>query len=370
MKIMVLGGTGAMGIPLVEMLADNRENVIYVTSRTEKTSRFSNVHFIKGNAMDEEFIKSIMEETEFDVIVDFMIYPTKMFETRAELLLDKTAHYIYFSSSRVYADSKEELTESSERLLDVCKDEKYLKTDEYALRKARTENYLVKSGNKNFTIIRPYVTCNYVRMQLGFYEKEQWLYRALRGKTIVFPEALEEKYTTITYARDVAKYLVRIIEINHPSGDVFNVALGDTITWGDVLKIYIEKIQDLTGRKVKIKLTKDIDRLGTLLGAHNQIKYDRMYDRFFNNKKVCEYTGIYEHTDINSTISECIFEFLESGEHYRNIVWSLEGYMDRLSGEWEPINKIDNMKHRATYLVYRILPFDLAEGIRKLMTPN
>lgn len=50
------------------------------------------------------------------------------------------------SSSRVYADSQTPITENSPRLLDVYKEEEYLKTDEYALSKARQEDILHRSG--------------------------------------------------------------------------------------------------------------------------------------------------------------------------------------------------------------------------------
>ena len=67
------------------------------------------------------------------------------------------------------------------RLLDVSHDSIYLKTDEYALAKARQEDILRKSGKNNWTIIRPYITYSESRLQLGVLEKEAWLYRALKG---------------------------------------------------------------------------------------------------------------------------------------------------------------------------------------------
>ena len=85
-----------------------------------------------------------------------------------------------------YANENGRITEKSKRLLDVCTDEEYLKTDEYALTKVRQENILLSSGKKNWTIIRPYITYNVERLQLGVYEKENWLYRALHGRSIVF----------------------------------------------------------------------------------------------------------------------------------------------------------------------------------------
>lgn len=55
---------------------------------------------------------------------------------------------------------------------------KILSIDEYAITKAHQENLLINSKNKNWTIIRPYITYSEQRLQLGTFEKEDWLYRA------------------------------------------------------------------------------------------------------------------------------------------------------------------------------------------------
>ena len=53
---------------------------------------------------------------------------------------------MFLSSSRVYASQESPIREDSMRLLDVSHDSIYLKTDEYALAKARQEDILRKSG--------------------------------------------------------------------------------------------------------------------------------------------------------------------------------------------------------------------------------
>lgn len=50
------------------------------------------------------------------------------------------------SSARVYAENNALISEDSPRLLDVSTDAVYLRTNEYALAKAREENILRNSG--------------------------------------------------------------------------------------------------------------------------------------------------------------------------------------------------------------------------------
>ena len=145
MEVLILGGTGAMGIHLIECLVA-KGIFVTVTSRKDRDSA-EYVTYVKGNAHDVNFLTTLLERKRWDVIVDFMVYSTEEFRDRAELLLKSTKQYIFLSSARVYADSKEAITEDSSRLLDVSQDKKFLQTDEYPLSKAREENILFESAS-------------------------------------------------------------------------------------------------------------------------------------------------------------------------------------------------------------------------------
>jgi nucleoside-diphosphate-sugar epimerase len=56
MKILLLGGTGAMGIPLTNILSADGMNIVYVTTRSPKLSR-DNVIYFQGNAREANFYK-------------------------------------------------------------------------------------------------------------------------------------------------------------------------------------------------------------------------------------------------------------------------------------------------------------------------
>lgn len=94
------------------------------------------------------FLNEIIKLQSWDVIIDFMNYSTMQFKERYTLFLSSCHQYVFLSSARVYADTQPLISETSPRLLDVCKDAKYLKTDEYALSKAREEIILQDSEYK------------------------------------------------------------------------------------------------------------------------------------------------------------------------------------------------------------------------------
>lgn len=361
MKILVLGGTGAMGIDLVNILAQ-RSDEVTVTSRSLRNSEWDNVRYVQGNAHDTEFIKGLMRES-FDAIVDFMVYGTEEFRTRRDLMLGMTEQYLFLSSSRVYAESQTPITEDSPRLLDVIKDEKYLKTDEYALAKARQEDLLRQSGKLNWTIIRPYITYSNQRLQLGVYEKELWLYRALHGKTIVFPRPIAERETTLTLGADVALGISKLIGNGKALGHAFHITCGEAIRWNEVLAIYRNTFSTVMGYNIKVKYADDSKPIYDVMGNKYQVIYDRMFDRKFDNTKFFETAGEIEFTAPTNGLKQCLIDFLAS-PRFRSI--PNLAVMDKLAGEKTNLSEIPGEKSKLNYVVVRYLPRKVVSGLRRV----
>ena len=354
MKILVLGGTGAMGIDLVKILGERGDDVT-VTSRSERKSEFNNVKYVKGDAHDTPFLQSLLAE-KYDAIVDFMVYNTKDFKARRDLLLNATNQYIFLSSSRVYADSKTPITEDSPRLLDVTADREYLKTDEYALTKARQENLLRESEKTNWTIIRPYITYSNQRLQLGVYEKELWLYRALHDKTIVFPRAIAEKYTTMTLGTDVAMGISKLIDNEKAMGEAFHITTDRSIKWDDVLVIYKRVFKDVTGKEIKIQYADDPKPIYEAMGNKHQVIYDRLFDRRFDNTKFLQAVGECDFESPEIGLERCLREFLEKPA-FRDTPLKAFAYMDKIMGERTSLSHFDGIKRKIKYAIGRYTPY-------------
>ena len=279
-----------------------------------------------------------------------MVYTTEEFRSRLDMLLNATNQYLFMSSSRVYADSKTPINEDSPRLLDVTTDSEYLKTDEYALTKARQENLLRESGEANWTIIRPYITYSDQRLQLGVYEKELWLYRALHDKTIVFPKLIAEKYTTLTLGKDVASGISKLIGNEKTMGEIFHITTDKAIKWRDVFSIYNKVFSEITGKDIKIKYVNDTREI---LGNNYQALYDRHYDRIFDNRKFLDLAGDFEFEQPTLGLERCLREFLEKPV-FREI--PVVAKMDKLAGERTKLSEISGLKKKVKYLASRYLP--------------
>jgi len=351
MKVLLLGGTGAMGAHLVPLLS-NEGVTTFVTSRKYREPK-GNTQYIQGNAHDLDFIEKVLSE-KWDVIVDFMVYSTASFSDRVNLLLGNTDQYIFLSTSRVYANSSEALKEKSHRLLDVSKDKVYLKTDEYALTKARQEDILLNSKKTNWTIIRPYITYSEDRMQLGVLEKEDWLYRALHGRTIVFSSDIRSKITAITYGLDVSKGIKSLINNKEALGNVFHITSKEKLKWYEILDIYLKVLEKNLGYRPKV-LLQDLPSFLKLVPVKYQVLYDRLYNRTFNNYNISQHYDTDDFMTVEKGIEHCLEAFLDNPK-FKDIDWEVEALKDRQTKECASLNEMDSLKQKIKYLIARYLP--------------
>lgn len=345
MKVLVLGGTGAMGVHLVQLLSDNGIDTV-VTSRGYRCSK-GNVRYIQGSALDERFLRTVLQE-HWNVIVDFMVYTTSVFEKRAETLLAATDQYVFLSSARVYADSEKPIAETSPRLLDVSQDAEFLATDEYSLAKARQEDVLKRSGKTNWTIIRPYITYSENRLQLGVLEKEEWLYRAIHGRTIVFSSEINEKLTTLSYGLDIARGILSIIGDLRAFGETFHITTRKAVKWGDVLTIYLNVLEKHLGRRPKV-LLQDLSQFMEWKSAKYQIEYDRLFDREFDDSKMLNHIDTHSFLEIESGLERCLKSFLKNPK-FNNINWNAEALKDRQVKECALLKEIPGFRQKVGYL--------------------
>jgi len=282
-KILLLGGTGAMGVYLVPELL-NLGHDVFVTSRSERKSDNNKLNYLKGSAHDNLFLTKILTD-KYDAIVDFMVYTTEEFRQKYELLLLNTEHYIFLSTYRVFAESSVPITENSRKLLEVSKNSEYLATDEYALTKARQENVLRESKYKNWTIIRPTITYSKTRFQLGTLEASTVIVRSIHNCPVILPQEMLDKQTTMTWAGDVAKMIARLILNQNAFCEEYNACTAEHRSWKEVAEYY----KKLIGLNV---VPVSIDTYIKVIGGKYQILYDRMFNRIMDNSKILKAIGM------------------------------------------------------------------------------
>lgn len=290
-KILVPGGTGAMGVYLVPELLKMGYAVDVVSLDDEKSDN-PDLNYIKANIMEGDFAEEILKNG-YDAVVDFMIYSEeKLYAKFLPLYLENCKHYIYLSSYRVYADEEHPVKETSPRLYDIPLPDEFTEKYEYSIYKAEGEEFLKNSEYKNWTIVRPAITYSKRRFQLVTMEMQLVMRRMLEGKRIVVPKSAMEHEATMTWAGDVAKMIARLIFNEKAYCEAYSVTTAEHHTWREVAKIY-EKIGGLKIYEVSddeyIKIITDSSYAPY---AYQQLWYDRCFDRIMDNSKILEATGM------------------------------------------------------------------------------
>lgn len=339
MQILVLGGTGAMGAHLVSLLDSSNLHDIYVTSRSFHRN-YGHISYLMGNAHDIEFLKSIFSDKSYDVVVDFMYYTISEFKGRIDILLGKTTQYVCISSGRVYADEEHPIKETSPRLTEVVSDDEYYDAKEYSQQKCLLEDVLTKSKYQNWTIIRPYITYSENRLQLGAYELKDWFYRIQKNQTLQIARKITDSHTTLTYGYDVARGICAIIGQKKAFGETFHITVDDTITWREVLEIYLDEIYKISGKRIKYIVTsKDIFSSASMNDM--QVKYDRCYNRVFDNSKIKQFIDTSTFTKPEVGLRQCIREWLRDSMELKPDWWR-QALIDRLTDEHAAIDEFQS----------------------------
>ena len=287
-KVLLIGGTGAMGTYLAPELV-KRNCLVDVVSLDDVISDNENLRYFKANAHDDNVRKKFLENG-YDVIVDFLIYPTDEFKRVHAEMLSKTDHYIYLSTYRVYA-GEHPITEKSPRLLDVSDDSALLASEDYCMYKARQEDILKSSGADNWTIVRPSITFSKFRYQLVTLEANIVVNRALDSKTVVVPAEAMSVQSTMTWAHDTAKMFCAIIFNRNSFAETYTLATAEHQPWSRIAQYY-EQLIGLKIYQASKQEYLDIIDPARGNGAKWQLEYDRMFEREVDNSKILKLAGM------------------------------------------------------------------------------
>ena len=325
-KILLLGGTGAMGTYLAPKLAKTGYNVD-VVSLDDVVSDNPQINYIKMNALDNAPVFELLKN-EYNAIVDFLIYanPRKTFNERMNMFLKNTEHYLYFSTYRIYANEDKLITENSPRLLDVSKDKEFLQeaADEYSLYKATGEDMFFESEYKNWSIIRPAITYSKFRFQLTILEAPVVIHRMVNNKKILLPQEAMNKQATMSWAGDAAEMLARIILNKDAFGEAYTLATAEHHSWKEIADYYAQ-IGGLKYETIDAETFIDVCFAGSKF-ARWQLRYDRMFDRVIDNSKILNITGM-KQSELMPLRKGLEYEFSRLPENY---VWRVSDINARM----------------------------------------
>lgn len=356
MNVLVIGATGTMGTPLVNLLSSRGYHVTAVARKKPKYGDFNDqVEFCVGDAYEKSFMGGVLRKVHYDAIVDFMWRDYTNFTLWFDEMCENTNQYIVLSTAGVYAQNDGYITEESLRYIDdpMNKDDE----NDYHIEKAKIENYVLQSKYTNFTIVRPHMIFSENNLRLGVYYSDVWLYRALHGLTTVMPKDMLDVVTAYTYAGDVAKEFEMIISNRNALGQVYNLTSDESTTTREVLKLYQIAVKTL-GKEMKVKYIDTSDSLCKIIPtAAQRIRKDRLIDRKMSAEKVKSLSeNTFQFCNWKETLVDCVVISASRMPEDIYKMIHLHAWMDRQTNERISLGSIRGKQNKIIYLLARYSP--------------
>ena len=291
-KVLLIAGGGTLGRYTAKELL-NKGCAVDVICLEDYTSNNPKLCYHKAKA-DLNYLTEFLKDKYYDGIVNFIhYYVPEMYKPVHKLLTSKTDQLIFLSSYRVYAESKQPLTEEAPFLADVVEDEEFLKSEDYAVPKAICEKFLrEESGTENWTVVRPVISFSDKRFDLVTVSGHEIIDAARSGKTVILPEAAKNLTAGLDWAGNSGKLIANLLFKKECLGEAYTVSSGQNLTWGEVADIYTR----LTGVNFRWADTEEYVSTGH---GGNGLFYDRLYDRAVDNTKILKATG-FKNEDFTS----------------------------------------------------------------------
>jgi nucleoside-diphosphate-sugar epimerase len=174
--------------------------------------------------------------------------------------------------------------------LDVVKDPEFLEQEDYALPKARCEDFLrTECIGQNWTIVRPVISFSSLRLDFYMYSKTLIPDRAKAGIPVIMPEFAKKLTAGLDWAGNSGKLIANLLLKPQAMGETFTIYSGHGMTWGQVADAY----RELTGVKIRWCSLQEYEE-GYLKTRKDPWiwKYDRVFNRDVDCSKVLRVTGL------------------------------------------------------------------------------
>jgi len=288
--VLLIAGGGTLGSYAAKELLEKGCRVDVVCLEEHISQNPNLTYFIQR--ITEETLPQFLEGRHYDGIINFIHYKDhREFIRVYPLLMAHTKHLIFLSSYRIYANEQHPITESAPRLLDVVKDPEFLEREDYALPKARCEDFLrTECAGQNWTIVRPVISFSALRLDFFMYSKHTLPERAKTGEPVIMPAYAKDLTAGLDWAGNSGKLIARLLLNRDTIGKTYTISSGQNLTWGQVGQLYTR----LTGVEIRWETEEaflqaySLDKLQTQWMYY----YDRVFDRRVDPTAVLEATGL------------------------------------------------------------------------------
>jgi nucleoside-diphosphate-sugar epimerase len=199
-KILILGGTGFLGPPIVERALQRGHTVTLFNRGKSNADLFPKVEKIRGDR-ERGDLGGLTNDRRWDVVIDVWANDPAVVVPMATLLAKRTGYYHFVSSISAYADySKIGMDETAPTRIE---------RPGYGGNKARSEKALTDLLGNRVGICRP---CAIMGPRDDSLSYHYWLCHLAKDREFVAPGTGDDAYVQYVDVRDVANWIVNCAE--------------------------------------------------------------------------------------------------------------------------------------------------------------
>lgn len=226
MKVLFIGGTGMIS-ETCSKLAVQKGFELYLLNRgITPVPVPEEATVLKGDIRDQDRVKQLLDNREFDVVVDWIAYTPEHIESDLALFKGKTGQFVFISSASVYQKPPAHyiITESTPLVNPFW---------EYARNKIACEERLMRAYREEgfpVTIVRPSYTYGHRSIPGPVGKGYTVLDRMKKGRPVIVPGDGQSLWT-MTHSRDFAQGFVGLLGNRNTIGESFHITSDEVLTW-------------------------------------------------------------------------------------------------------------------------------------------
>lgn len=279
-KILIIGGTGTISLPITTLLARDKEVELFVLNRGTNNKKLpSGIHHIKGDITDKEEVKKAIQHYDFDSVINFIVWNRENAKDNIEIFNGKTKQFIYISTVCVL---NHEITCNIDE--DCETGNQY---SDYGMAKASAEQEFLKAYRDfhfPITIVRPTQTYSNHRIPLSIKGRECWsvVNRMLKGKEVIIHGDGQSVWAS-THADDFAKGFYPLIGSPKTIGEIYQIMNNTPHTW-DMLYQQLANLLEVDYKPVYIST--ELLKHSKQYSFSQSIKGDKHWSNIFDISKI------------------------------------------------------------------------------------
>ncbi len=278
MKVLFIGGTGFISTAVSRQLVAAGVDLFLLHRGASHDALPPCVHHLTADIHEPAAVRSVLQDSHFDVVVDWIAYTPDDIERDLALFSGRTKQYIFISSASVYQKPPGSywITESTPL---------YNPYWAYARDKIACETRLLQAYREDgfpVTIVRPSLTYDpNFPIAIGGWGCYTLADRLKKGQPIIV-HGDGSSLWVVTHADDVARGLLGLIGNGQALGHAFHITSDEVLTWNQIY----ESIANALGVQANIVHipSEFIARVDPDLGA--SLLGDKTWSVVFDNSKI------------------------------------------------------------------------------------